>query len=93
MPDNIKVSLNNAIVIVGFILTVGISYSAIASRIGTNESLDDRQGIRIDKLELGAVRAQSERNEARIRDEYTVDSLRRIEEWIKEIDEIRISGE
>jgi hypothetical protein len=89
MPDNIKMSLHNAIIIVGFILTVGISYSAIASRISANESLDERQGVRIEKLESGAVRAQSERDEAKIRDEYTVAALNRIEDWIKDIKEIK----
>ena len=90
MPDNIKLSLHNAIIIVGFILTVGISYSAIASRINTNEKLDESQGVRIEKLEAGAIEAQSERDEAKIHQKYTVDALRRIEVWIREIDEVRI---
>jgi hypothetical protein len=91
MVDKIKMSVQNAMVIIGFILTVGISYSAIAGRISANEGLDTRQEVRIDKLEYGAVKAQRERDEARIRGEYQVAALLRIEEWIKDIDEIKFS--
>ena len=89
MPDNVKISLSNALVVMGLVLSGGITYASLQSRIANGEDMDFRQDERIEKLEYGAHQAEKERNEARIRDEYTVDALRRIEEWIKELDEIK----
>jgi hypothetical protein len=89
MSDQVKLSFSNALVVVGLVLSGGITYASLQSRIANGETVDVKQNERIEKLEYGAIEAQSERDEARIRDEYTVDALRRIEEWIKEIDQVK----
>ncbi len=89
MPDNIKMSLQNALTIVGAIIAFGIAYSSMAGRAEIGEKNDVKQDERIEKLEYGAHEASKERVEAKTRDEYTVAALSRIEDWIKGIDEIK----
>lgn len=88
MSDTVKMSLNNGLVIIGLVLSGGITYASLQSRIGNGENTDIEQNKRIEKLEFGAHEAEKERDEARIRSEYTVDALRRIEKFIEEIDRI-----
>ena len=91
MPDNVKISLQNALVIVGFILTVGISYSAVAGRIGANDDLDRVQSAEIKALQEQEALSALERQENRIMWRQVRESQVRIELWIKEID--KVTGE
>ena len=88
MPDNVKISLQNALVIVGFILTVGISYSAVAGRIGANDALDEVQSAEIKSLQEQEKLSALERQENRLMWRQVRESQARIELWIKEIDRV-----
>jgi hypothetical protein len=88
MPDNVKISLQNALVIVGFILTIGISFSAVAGRIGANEDLDLVQSAEIKSLQEKEVTAALQRQENRLMWQQVMDSQVRIELWIKEIEKV-----
>lgn len=86
MSDNIKMSLQNAIVIVGFILTVGISYSAISGRVEANEKIDLVQSQDIKDLKAGEHSAALERQENRLMYKNIQESQARVEAWMSTIE-------
>jgi hypothetical protein len=86
MPDNIKMSLQNGLVIVGVILSVGISFSAITGRIEANEALDFVQGQDIKTLQKNETIAALARQKNTSRFEAIQDSQARIEDWISKIE-------
>jgi hypothetical protein len=86
MPDNIRMSLQNGLVIVGVILSVGISYSAITGRIEANEAMDFVQGQDIKVLQKNETIAALARQKNTSRYESIQQSQARIEVWISKIE-------
>ena len=86
MPDNIRMSLQNGLVIVGVILSVGISYSAISGRLTANEALDLMQSVDIKSLQTGEHNAALERQENRLMYKNIQESQARIEKWMSTIE-------
>ena len=86
MPDNIKISLQNGLVIVGVILSVGISYSANSGRLTANEALDLVQGVDIKSLQQGESRAALERQENRLMYKNIQESIARVENFVSTLE-------
>jgi hypothetical protein len=86
MPDNIRMSLQNGLVIVGVILSVGISYSAISGRLTANEAMDFVQSHDIKSLQQNEQVAALERQKNTSRYEEIQKSQARIENWISKIE-------
>ena len=86
MADNIRMSLQNGLVIVGVILSVGISYSAITGRIEANEAMDFVQGQDIKVLQRNEQAAALARQKNTSRFESIQKSQARIEDWISKIE-------
>lgn len=84
--DSIKMSLQNSLVIVGVILSVGISYSAISGRLTANEALDLVQGLDIKSLQKGEHQSALERQENRLMYKNIQESQARVENWMSTIE-------
>jgi len=92
MSDNVKMSLHNALTIVGLLVACGVSYASIQGRVKQTEIVNNRQDADIISLGEADHRAELERQENRLMYKDIKAANIRIENWISTI-ELKARGE
>ena len=90
MSDQVRMSLNNALVVIGLVLSGGIAYGSIQVAHHALSKRVTKAEQKIDNLQDDITDIEKAREADRVRDEYMAQALVRIEEWIKEIDSTEI---
>jgi len=86
MSNEMKMSLQNGLTIAGLIAACGISYSALNGRVKSNQRANEKQDVRIEKLEFSEHQAALERQKNATRYENILQSNARIERFIASIE-------